>query len=130
MDRIVRVLRREGRGLLFVSPWLLGFLAFGLYPTLISLYYSFTRYTGFGSPVFTGWTNLNLVFHDPVFWIAVKNTLFIVGLGVPLSLVFGLLIALPLNARIRGQAIYRTLIYLPTIVPSVVMALAWLWIYN
>jgi multiple sugar transport system permease protein len=127
---MLRSLRREGKGLLFVSPWLVGFLAFGLYPTLLSLYYSFTRYTGFGTPIFTGWTNLDLVFHDPVFWIAVRNTLFIVALGVPLSLILGLLIALPLNARIRGQAIYRTLIYLPTIVPSVVMAISWLWIYN
>jgi multiple sugar transport system permease protein len=125
-----RVLRREGLGLLFISPWLLGFLAFGLYPMLISLYYSFTRYSGFGSPVFTGWTNLQLIVNDPVFWKAVQNTLYITGLGVPISLVLGLLIALPLNARIRGQSFYRTLIYLPTIVPSVVMALIWLWIFN
>src|SRR5579859_4947717 len=98
---MLRVLRREGRGLLFISPWLVGFVAFGLYPSLISLYYSFTRYTGFGTPVLTGWTNLDLIVHDPVFWTAIKNTLFMVGIGVPLSLVLGLLIALPLNARIR-----------------------------
>jgi multiple sugar transport system permease protein len=125
-----KVLRREGLGLLFIGPWLLGFLAFGLYPALISLYYSFTRYSGFEAPVFTGWTNLRLIMADPVFWKAVQNTLYITGLGVPISLVLGLLIALPLNARIRGQALYRTLIYLPTIVPSVVMALVWLWIFN
>jgi multiple sugar transport system permease protein len=127
---MAKIFRREGLGLLFISPWLLGFLAFGLYPALTSLYYSFTRYSGFGTPVFTGWTNLNLILNDPVFWKSVGNTLYITGLGVPLSLVLGLLIALPLNARIRGQAIYRTLVYLPTIVPSVVMALIWLWIFN
>src|SRR5689334_4629211 len=98
-----KVLRREGLGLLFIGPWLLGFLAFGLYPALISLYYSFTRYSGFQSPVFTGWTNLRLIAGDPVFWKAVQNTLYITGLGVPISLVLGLLIALPLNARIQGQ---------------------------
>ena len=125
-----KVLRREAMGLVFISPWLLGFLAFGLYPLAISLYYSFTRYSGFGTPVFTGLKNYQLVFSDPVFWKAVQNTLYITGLGVPLSLILGLLIALPLNARIRGQAIYRTMIYLPTIVPSVVMALIWLWIFN
>ena len=123
-------LRREALGLAFICPWLLGFMAFGLYPLAISLYYSFTRYSGFGTPVFTGLKNYQLVFADPVFWKAVQNTLYITGLGLPLSLVLGLLIALPLNARIRGQAIYRTLIYLPTIVPSVVMALIWLWIFN
>lgn len=125
-----KALRREGLGLLFISPWLLGFLAFGLYPTLASLYYSFTRYTGFGTPVVTGLTNYGLIIHDPVFWKAVWNTIYITGLGVPLSIGLGLAIALPLNARLRGQAIYRTLVYLPTIVPSVVMALVWLWIFN
>lgn len=125
-----KALRREGLGLLFISPWLLGFVAFGLYPTLASLYYSFTRYSGFGTPVFTGLTNYGLMIHDPVFWKAIWNTLYITGLGVPLSVVLGLGIALPLNARARGQSIYRTLVYLPVIVPSVVMALLWLWIFN
>ncbi|SRR5579884_4168418 len=125
-----KALRREGLGLLFISPWLLGFVAFGLYPTLASLYYSFTRYSGFGTPVFTGLTNYGLMIHDPVFWKAIWNTLYITGLGVPLSVVLGLGIALPLNARVRGQSIYRTLVYLPVIVPSVVMALLWLWIFN
>src|ERR1041385_7855100 len=104
---MAKVLRRELRGLLFISPWLIGFLAFGLYPAAISLYYSFTRYSGFGTPVVTGLKNYNLMFNDPVFWKAVLNTLYITGLGVPLSLVLGLLIALPLNARIRGQSVYR-----------------------
>jgi len=127
---MLKAVRREGKGLLFVSPWLLGFLAFGLYPTLASLYYSFTRYTGFGSPVFTGLTNYGLMLHDPVFWKAVWNTVYLTMLGVPLTILLGLAIALPLNARIRGLAVYRTLIYLPAIVPSVVMALIWLWIFN
>src|SRR5947209_3531594 len=123
-----KALRREGLGLLFIGPWLLGFLAFGLYPALASLYYSFTRYSGFGTPTVTGLTNLGLIIHDPVFWKAVWNTVYITGVGVPLSIVLGLGIALPLNAGVRGQSIYRTLVYLPTIVPSVVMALLWLWI--
>jgi len=127
---MVKALRREGLGLLFIGPWLIGFLAFGLYPTLASLSYSFTRYSGFGTPVVTGLTNYSLILNDPVFWKAVWNTLYLTGLGVPLSVVLGLAIALPLNAGIRGQSFYRTLIYLPTIVPSVVMALLWLWIFN
>jgi multiple sugar transport system permease protein len=127
---MVKVFRREGLGLLFIGPWLLGFLAFGLYPMLASLYYSFTRYTGFGAPVVTGLTNYNLLIHDPVFWTAIRNTLYFVGWGVPLSIVLGLAIALPMNANVRGIAAYRTLIYLPTIVPTVVGALVWLWIFN
>ncbi|MDB5075924.1 MAG: spermidine/putrescine transporter permease [Chloroflexi bacterium] len=127
---MAKVLRREGLGLLFISPWLVGFLAFGLYPMLASLYYSFTRYSGFGAPVVTGLTNYSLIIHDPVFWTSIWNTLYFVGLGVPLSIVLGLAIALPMNAKVRGVALYRTLIYLPTIVPTVVGALVWLWIFN
>jgi multiple sugar transport system permease protein len=127
---MVKLLRQEGSGLIFIGPWLLGFLVFGLYPMLASLYYSFTRYTGFGAPTFTGLTNLNLIVRDPVFYTCVLNTLYLVGLGVPLSLVLGLAIALPMNARVRGIGLYRTLIYLPTIVPTVVGALIWLWIFN
>ena len=127
---MVKIVRREGLGLFFIAPWLLGFLAFGLYPMLDSLYYSFTRYTGFGAPVLTGLTNYSLIIHDQVFWTAVENTLYLVGLGLPLSIVLGLLIALPMNAPVRGIAAYRTLIYLPTIVPTVVGALVWLWIFN
>ncbi|HVA91808.1 MAG TPA: sugar ABC transporter permease [Chloroflexota bacterium] len=127
---MTKVMRREGLGLLFIAPWLIGFLAFGLYPMLDSFYYSFTRYTGFGSPVLTGLTNYSLIIHDPVFWTAVENTLYLVGIGLPLSILLGLLIALPMNAPVRGIAAYRTLIYLPTIVPTVVGALVWLWIFN
>jgi multiple sugar transport system permease protein len=125
-----KALRREGLGLLFISPWLLGFIAFGLYPTLASLYYSFTNYTGFGAPEITGLRNYIRMVQDPVFWKAIWNTLYLTGLGVPLSIVLGLGIALPLNANARGQSLYRTLVYLPVIVPSVVMALLWLWIFN
>jgi multiple sugar transport system permease protein len=127
---MTKVLRREGLGLLFISPWLIGFLAFGLYPMVASLYYAFTRYSGFGTPVLTGLTNYRLMIHDPVFWTSVWNTLYFVGLGVPLSIILGLAIALPMNAKVRGIGLYRTLIYLPTIVPTVVGALLWLWIFN
>lgn len=127
---MARNIRREGIGLLFIAPWLLGFLAFGLYPMLDSLYYSFARYDGFGAPVLTGLTNYDLIIHDPVFWAAVANTAYLVGVGLPASIALGLLIALPMNAPVRGIAVYRTLIYLPTIVPTVVGALVWIWIFN
>ena len=84
-----KALRREGLGLLFISPWLLGFIAFGLYPTLASLYYSFTNYTGFGTPDITGLRNYVRMVQDPVFWKAIWNTLYLTGLGVPLSIVPG-----------------------------------------
>jgi len=130
MGEMARNIRREGIGLLFIAPWLLGFLAFGLYPMLDSLYYSFARYNGFGAPVITGLTNYDLIIHDPVFWAAVANTAYLVGVGLPASIALGLLIALPMNAPVRGIAVYRTLIYLPTIVPTVVGALVWIWIFN
>ncbi len=128
-----RLARREVRkillGLLFVSPWLVGFLWLQLYPILASLYYSFTDYQILGTPHWTGFANYARMFlHDPLFWVSVRNTLFFAAVSVPLGVVIGIALALLLNARVRGLSLYRTIYYLPTMIPVVpaVMLLAWL----
>lgn len=115
---------------MFVSPWILGFLAFTLYPMVASLWYSLTNFDMMQSPQFVGLSNYAAMIHDPTFWISVWNTGYLVILGVPLSLILGLGLAVLANQKIRGQGVYRTLFFLPSIVPAVATALLFLWVLN
>jgi multiple sugar transport system permease protein len=122
--------RRLRLGLLFVSPWIVGYCVFYLYPFLASLYYSFTRFTGIGNPVFVGASNYSGLLHDSMFHTAVFNTLYYTVIEVPFSTVVALGLALLLNMKVRGQAVYRTLFYIPSIVPVVASSLIFVWIFQ
>jgi multiple sugar transport system permease protein len=117
-------------GLLFVSPWLLGFGAFYLYPFLATLYYSFTTFTGVGNPQIIGFANYSALFHDHLFRTALFNTFYYTLFEVPLSTVVAIGLALLLNMNVRGRAIYRTLFYIPSIVPVVASSLIFVWIFQ
>jgi multiple sugar transport system permease protein len=122
--------RRLRLGLLFISPWIVGYCVFYLYPFLASLYYSFTRFTGIGNPVFTGAANYSGLLHDSLFHTAVFNTFYYTIIEVPFSTVVALGLALLLNMKVRGQAVYRTLFYIPSIVPVVASSLIFVWIFE
>lgn len=117
-------------GLLFSLPWTVGFLAFGLYPILMSLYYSMTNYNILQSPQWIGFGNYIAMLHDQLFWHSVYNTIYITVLGVPLSIALGIGVAVLLNRNVRGLGIFRTFIYIPTIVPPVAVAVVWMFILN
>ncbi len=125
-------LKRNLKGLLFVSPWLVGFLVFGLYPMVMAIYLSFTNYNILQPErtLFTGMQNLNRLINDSLFWKSLGNTGYMTFAGVPLTVILGIAIALPLNYNMRGVGFYRTLIYLPTLVPPLVVALLFMWILN
>ena len=125
-------IKRNLKGLLFVSPWLVGFLVFGVYPMGMAIYLAFTNYNILqpNNTKFTGLDNLTRMINDSLFWKSLGNTAWMTGLGVPLTVIVGLLIALPLAQNMRGVNIYRTLIYLPTLVPPLVVTLLFLWILN
>jgi multiple sugar transport system permease protein len=112
---------------LFILPWVLGFLAFTLGPIVASLVLSFTHYDIMTRPRFSGLENFSELFADPLFYKSLYNTLYIVVLAVPLSMVVSFAIALLLNQKVRFMALYRTAYYVPSIVPAV--ASASLWIY-
>lgn len=122
--------RKTLTGYAFASPWIIGFLIFGLYPMIMSLYYSFTNFNILQAPQWVGFANYNKMIHDPLFWKSIYNTLYITVLGVPLSIVFGIIAAILLNQKVRGVGIFRTLIYLPSIVPPVAVAIVWMFILN
>lgn len=117
-------------GLAFISPAIIGFLAFAAWPIVQSLYYSFTDYNVLQPPLFIGFGNYTDLFNDRVYRIALYNTLFMVLIGLPIHLLFDFLMALLLNTRIRGLSLYRTIFYLPAITPVVAAAIVWLWLFN
>lgn len=109
-------------GLLFILPWFLGFIIFDLMPFFYNLYLSFTGYQigTVGTPEWIGLDNYVKIFtEDKLFAKSLGNTLYYLGFGVPLKLLFAFLIALLLNMRVRGMHLYRTIFYIPSVVPIV-----------
>lgn len=117
-------------GLVFISPCLVGFLCLTLYPIFASFYYSFCDYMIFESPEFIGLGNYWELLQDPLFWTALYNTCFFTLFAVPGTIAFAFLLALILNMKVRGMAYYRTIFFLPSIVPIVASSVLWLWILN
>ena len=129
---MTRMERRHLRnGLLFAAPYLVGFAALFLYPLLASIYYSLCQYNVIKPPVWVGLDNFRELFaRDPLFWRSLYNTLYYTVFAVPLGLVVSIGLALLLNQKVRGMAAYRTVFFLPTIVPIVASAVLWLWVLN
>jgi multiple sugar transport system permease protein len=117
-------------GLAFTSPWFIGLGLFTLYPVVASLYYSFCDYSVLQRPVWSGLENYGRLMHDDLFWLSLRNTLFFAALSIPLGTVVSLSLALLLNCEMRGTPIFRTLFYLPSIVPLIASSMLWLWIFN
>ncbi len=115
---------------LFQLLWLIGFLLFLLYPMVMTLYYSFTDYSILGHPQWTGLANYRTLLADSQFTLALANTTYLTVIGVPSSLLFAFATALALNTRVRGQALWRTLYFLPSVVPPVAVSILWLWLFN
>ena len=118
-------------GLAFISPWLIGFVAFTLYPMLASLYYSFTDFKILDAPKWVGLDNYTHMFKDPLFWKSLTNTLYLTLIGTPLAVFVALGIALLLNTKgLRGIGLFRTFFFLPVIFPIVASSILWLWLLN
>jgi multiple sugar transport system permease protein len=123
--------RHLRNGLLFASPYIIGFAAFMLYPMVMSLYYGFCQYNVVNPPIWVGFQNFeNLFFNDPVFWHSVWNTFYYTILFVPASLALSIGIAMLLNQKLAGISVFRTIFFLPSIVPIVASAVLWLWMFN
>ncbi len=122
-------LREAGAGLLFASPWLLGFAVLMGGPIVFSMVASFTSYDVLTPATSVGLGNYREVVHDPLFWKSLGNTVFML-IRIPLVMAVGLAIALLLNQGIRGLSFYRTAFYLPVVMPVVASSLLWLWVFN
>lgn len=127
--------RRERRrvlmGLLFISPWLIGFLAFTIYPLGSSIWYSLTRFDLIRPAVFIGLGNFGEIFaNDTEFKTVMYNTLYYVGLGSPLCVITAFLLAWLLNLKIKARSVFRAIFFFPAIVPAVVIAMVMAFLLN
>lgn len=118
-------------GILFASPWLIGLTTFWIYPTFASAYYSFTKFNAIQTPKWVGLKNYTELFgQDDEFWMAVYNTFYFAAVSIPLAIVLAFGLALMLNAKIKFQVVYRTIYFLPTLVPEVALALVWVYLFT
>ena len=119
--------KEERQFYMFISPWLLGFLIFTAGPMLFAIYLSFTRWDVIGSPQWIGLANFKeLFFDDPKFWISLRVTAVYSVVAVPLHLSSSLLVAILLNQKIKAMGTFRTIFYLPTVLPVVATSMLWM----
>ena len=121
---------RRARLSFFLTPYLLGALLLVALPAGISFYIAFTDYNGVAAPTFIGWQNFHYLRREPLFKVALINSLIFLAQSVPLRVLGALALALLLNRPRRGTAFYRAAIVLPTVIPDVAYALTWTWILN
>jgi multiple sugar transport system permease protein len=122
--------REERAFWLFISPWAIGFLLFTGGPILASLVLSFANYNVIDTPNFIGFQNFTDLFQDKLFYKSLSVTVYYVVLAVPFTMISSLLLAVLLNQKVKGQAIFRTLYYTPSIISGVAVSFLWSWLLN
>jgi multiple sugar transport system permease protein len=114
-----------------ILPWIIGFILFYIGPIIASFYFSLTKWDLIQSPVFVGLANYERIFtRDKYFIQALKVTTIYTLAYVPLDLVFGLLIAMLMNQKVKGIGIFRTVYYLPSVLSGVAYVVMWMWVFN
>lgn len=124
--------RREARtGLLWVQAWFIGFIVFTIGPIIAAIYLSFTEWKGVGAPRWIGFGNyVELITDDPLFWKSLEVTGVFAIIYLPLNLVIGLAMAMLMNQRLRGVAVFRTIYYLPSVLSGVAVAILWGFVFH
>ena len=117
-------------GLFFVSPYLIGFVGFTVLPLLASFCFSFTHYDIFNAPKWVGGENFVKLAQDRLFWKSLYNTAFYTVFSVPLGMTTAFLLALLLNRKMVARPLFRTIFFLPSIVPLVAASVLWVWVFN
>ena len=115
----------------FTSPWVIGFLSFGIYPIIISFYYSLCQYDVLREPMFIGLENYRTIFYeDAYFWKTIWNTLYYTIFRVPINIFLSLLIAILLNRTLKASGLIRATFFLPSLISGVALSVIWIWIFN
>jgi multiple sugar transport system permease protein len=123
--------RRRGLVLGLMSPWIVGFSVFFLYPLVMSAYLSLNHYDLLSPPRWVGLANYRFLFeNDQLVWPAVKNTLWLMVVYVPAQVLFAYGVALMLTRARRGVGVFRTVFYLPALAPTVAATLGFVYLLN
>ncbi len=122
--------REQNWAYIMVAPTILGLVALNLWPFVQTLYTSFCEHLGFGNYKFVGLQNYVDIFQRPEFWRATWNTIYFCILTVPLGLFLSLLVAMLLNAKIKGKGAFRTIFFLPMVCAPAAVTMVWRWIFN
>lgn len=117
-------------GLLFISPWIVGFFLFLVYPVISNFQLGMTDYSGFGEPEWVGFRNYQGLVRDSLFWGSLYNTLYYVILAVPLGVAVAIALAVAMNQRVREVNLYRALLYIPSIAPAFALSMMLIWTLN
>jgi multiple sugar transport system permease protein len=125
-----REAQQFAKGMAFLSPWVVGFLVFTLAPIALSFYFSLTKFDLLQPPKFVGLHNYLDLMNDKLFWKATGNTFYYTLMALPAGLLVSLGLALLLNVEMPGRPIWRTIIFMPSLVPIVSSALIWMWLLN
>ncbi|MDI4647503.1 MULTISPECIES: carbohydrate ABC transporter permease [Cohnella] len=122
--------KEEGTFLLFILPWIVGFLVFFVGPAALSMIYSFADYNSVTPPQWIGFDNYRDLFKDQIYLKSFGNTLYFVFIAVPVTVMFQILISVVLNVEIKGIRFFRTIYYLPYLVPPVATVIIWLLLFG
>ena len=122
--------REENWGWIMVAPTIIGLITLNLWPFVQTLYTSFCEHLGFGHYKFIGLQNYIEMFQNAEFWRATWNTILFCILTVPLGLFLSLLVAMLLNAKIKGKGVFRTIFFLPMVCAPAAVTMVWRWIFN
>lgn len=129
--KLSRRAREEIAGYLFISPWIIGFLTFIVGAMVASFVFSFMRLDFLQHAEFVGLRNYSrVILHDELVRKAFFNTAYYVFALVPLGTALALMIAMLLNQKIKGQGLFRTVYYLPSVVSGVAVSILWTWLYH
>jgi ABC-type sugar transport system permease subunit len=121
---------RYGVGYLYVAPLIVWFLAFNLIPMVLGFLIGFTNWNILSPAQSVGWDNYVTLWHDPLFWLALRNTLYYAVVSVLLTTVVSLGLAVALNMPLRSIIVYRTFFFLPAVTAVIAVAMVWRWLYN
>lgn len=117
-------------GYVFASSWILNFMLFSLFPFVFAIYLSFCYFQGLGTIRWIGLYNYQKMFRDPMvahsLWVTFKYTL----MSVPINMVSGVAMAVLLNQKVRGLGVWRTIYYLPAVLPQIAALMLWGWIFS
>lgn len=123
--------RRETMtAMFFISPWVIGFTVLYLIPCFLSFYFSLSDYSVLNPPVYIGTQNYRELASDEIFWQSLYNTIWFAAFALPSGLILALFLALMLNGPIVARGIFRTIFFIPSLVPLVALAVLWQWLLN